>query len=46
MNKIIFSEEKYIPNFDVESMISRVVDKYISTRPRENYGYVAQHYGS
>ena len=40
MNKIIFSEEKYIPNFDVESMISRVVDKYISTRPRENYGYV------
>lgn len=40
MKKIIFSEEKYIPNFDVESMISKVVDKYISTRPRENYGYV------
>jgi hypothetical protein len=40
MNKIIFSEEKYIPNFDVESMISKVVDKYISTRPKENYGYV------
>jgi len=34
------SEEKYIPEFDVQSMINKVVNKYISTRPSNNYGYV------